>query len=325
MGADLITSTVGPWGTWSSKKYCPTKTDGSHDNYYAFGFKIFVDRYYGGWWNDDKGAITVQLICERDTRSFPDFIYSGSEKGPATSIAPLDCTDAAVDWSEVDKEFTYKCPMGSAVVGLRTRVKPATFDQRAMVDMQFKCWHFDDISKDGGKGYVEGRTIGGYSNTKIQEAGPCTSCTVSGCGVVPCKYIDYQGYNYDSTTDWGEWEYCSHTNPYDYDSKLNLFVRAFKIKYESPQGSGDDTALNAVELTCDGPSYILNKNANTWYFNAELAVIAVSLCMISIIIIFCWNVCRKKCNRYKLYEKTLQDEDKLDEDKSDDSDEDELL
>jgi hypothetical protein len=46
--------------------------------------------------------------------------------------------------------------------------------------------------------------------------------------------------------DWGDIHYCPN----------NGWAVGFALKTESPQGSGDDTALNGISLLCSGGEWI---------------------------------------------------------------------
>ena len=44
-------------------------------------------------------------------------------------------------------------------------------------------------------------------------------------------------------TDWGNWGAAVYCDP-------GTYVETIRLRYQAPQGSGDDTAVNRVALTC---------------------------------------------------------------------------
>ena len=69
-------------------------------------------------------------------------------------------------------------------------------------------------------------------------------CLLAGYAIASTRN-DYSGkyirpYTQTSWGSWGHTEWCPH----------GTFANKFDLKIESDQGSGDDTALNAIRLLC---------------------------------------------------------------------------
>eukprot|EP00727_Mastigamoeba_balamuthi_P005622 m51a1_g168 putative cysteine proteinase rd19a-like (3682) ;mRNA; r:545786-559930 len=109
------TSLVGPWGTWDTAYGCPP-------GYYLTDFQLMVESPVGS--GDDTAANRMRVRCRKEDGTLFPLLGESNSK---TSWG------AWTQW--------YSCPIGYAVVGIRTRVEPSqgAGDDTSLNAVRLRC------------------------------------------------------------------------------------------------------------------------------------------------------------------------------------------
>ena len=204
------------WGSWGSMDTCRG---------WAIGVNIKIQGIQGS--SDDTAANAVELLCD-DYQSKRD-----SKVGSRGS------------WQTLET-----CPYGTLITGFRLRVEPnqGSGDDTAANAIEVRCSDGTTLRPhDGHWGdwtswstCPDGYAVAGLQ-TRVEE-GANDDSALNDVNMLCREVVAELPLLGQSPTSWGKWgpmETCDG------------WATGINIKFQAPQGSGDDSAGNAVEIVCD--------------------------------------------------------------------------
>ena len=131
-----ITSSVGPWGEWTTALSCQSQ-------YFISSFRMDTQppRPSG----DDTAVNNVNVMCRQPSSSQPTTELDGNSPAP---------------WGS-RQYWSSSCPLGSAVCGLRTKVElpQGEGDDTALNDIQMYCYEYTANARNEASNTVKNNSI----------------------------------------------------------------------------------------------------------------------------------------------------------------------